>query len=370
MKHKTKLNLSVLLTTLLSAFMFSSVVADEDKSGLELVGGIGKYYYDASNLDDGDMVVLGIGYRFDSNWQIELIRGNPDTTTSPGNASIDVDWTALRGLYLFDNGNSFTPYISAGIDSMDVYSGETQGVLGLGLKVNVTDNFFWRLEGNYHTEEGENSILALLGYHFGGSTPAPAKPKDSDGDGVMDNTDACPRTPAGDKVDHTGCTVVAIPDKDSDNDGVIDKMDKCPNTPANALVNADGCQKELTKTVSVDLKINFDTNKDVVKAEDFSEVERVAKFMMQYAGTAVVIGGHTDSVGKASYNEDLSSRRAKSVANLLIEKYGIAANRVESNGFGETQPIADNNTAEGRSENRRVVAIIKQQVKEKQWIEK
>ncbi len=235
--------------------------------------------------------------------------------------------------------------------------------------VNMTDNFFWRLEGNYHSEEGEKSILALLGYRFGDTTPTVIQPKDSDGDGVMDNTDACPRTPAGEAVDDTGCTITVpvVAEKDSDNDGVIDKLDKCPNTPASALVDSDGCQKVLSKTESVNLKINFDTNKDIVKAEYYSEVEQIAKFMTQYAGTVVVIEGHSDSVGKASYNEDLSSRRATSVANLLIEKYGVAARRVASQGFGETKPVADNNTAEGRSENRRVVAVIKQKVREKQW---
>ncbi len=368
MKHWKISKFSVLITTLISTFIFSSVVADEN-SGLEIVGGVGKYYYEPSSLDDASMIVLGVGYRFDNNWQVELIRGDPDTHTNPGNMDIDVDWTALRALYHFNHRGSWSPYVSAGMDAMDVFSGETQAVIGLGLKVKMSDSFFWRLEGNYHSKEGESSILALLGYQFGGSKPVVVKPKDSDGDGVMDNTDACPRTPAGDTVDDTGCTVkvVVVTEKDSDNDGVIDKLDKCPNTPANALVDSDGCQKELSKTVSVNLKINFDTNKDTVKAEYYSEVERVANFMTQYAGTAVVIEGHTDSMGKATYNEELSSRRAKSVANLLVEKYAISAGRVESQGFGETKPVADNNTAEGRSENRRVVAVIKQNISEKQW---
>ncbi|MCP4414110.1 MAG: OmpA family protein [Gammaproteobacteria bacterium] len=366
MKHWRITKLSVLITTLITTFIFSSVVADE-RSGLEIVGGAGKYYYNTLSLDNASMKALGIGYRFDNNWQVELIKGDPDTYTIPGNMAINVDWTALRALYYFDQ-DSWSPYVSVGMDAMDVFSGETQAVIGLGVKVKMSDRTFWRLEGNYHSNEGENSILALLGYEFGGTKPAVVKPKDSDGDGVMDNTDACPRTPAGDTVDDIGCTSkVVVTENDSDNDGVIDKLDKCPNTPANALVNSDGCQKELSKTVSVHLKINFDTNKDTVKAEYYSEVERVANFMTQYASTSVVIEGHSDSIGKATYNEKLSSRRAKSVANLLIGKYAITAGRVASQGFGETKPITDNNTAEGRSKNRRVVAVIKQNVTEKQW---
>jgi len=190
-------------------------------------------------------------------------------------------------------------------------------------------------------------------------------PKDSDGDGVFDNIDACPDSPRGSVVDAAGCVVKV--DVDSDNDGVVDHLDKCPNTPAKALVDSDGCQKELLKEVSVDLQINFDSNKDIIKAEYLSEIETVAEFMTQYAGTSVVIEGHTDSQGKATYNLALSEKRAAAVAKILNEKFTIAASRVTARGYGEERPIADNSTAEGRLANRRVVAIIKQKVKEKQW---
>jgi len=352
-----------------STFLFKTTYADENESGFEIVGGVGEYFYDSSLLDNAAMTVLGVGYRYNKNWQVELVRGDPDTILSPGDGDIDVDWTALRGLYYFNHSENYTPYVSAGIDGMDVFGGEYQAVVGLGVKLKITDRLFWRLEGNVHSNDGEVSLLALLGYRFGSSSYTAAKPKDTDGDGVMDNTDACPRTPRGDKVDDTGCTIKAeiVADIDSDADGVVDRLDKCPNTPANALVDSDGCQRELSKEVSVDLQINFDSNKDVVKTEYYSEIEAVAKFMTQYAGTAVIIEGHTDSQGKASYNEVLSSRRAEAVAKILIEQYAIAASRVESKGFGETLPIADNNTADGRLANRRVVAVIKQQVNEKQW---
>ncbi len=366
MKHKS---IIIITSILFSVLLVNTSNADENDSGFELVAGLGEYFYDSPFLDNAAMTVFGVGYKYNKNWQVELIRGNPDTNLSPGNGDIDVDWTALRGLYYFDQNGFSQPYISAGVDGMDVFSGEYQAVLGLGIKMKITNNLFWRLEGNYHSDEGETSLIALLGYSFGGSGNTVEKPKDSDGDGVLDNIDACPRTPSGDKVDATGCTVKAevVPDKDSDADGVVDRLDKCPNTPRNALVDSNGCQKQLLKEVSVNLEINFDSNKDIVKSEYYPEIEAVAKFMIQYAGTSVVVEGHTDSQGKASYNEALSAKRAMAVAKLLVDKYGITTSRVKSQGFGENNPVADNNTAEGRKANRRVVAVIKQKVEEKQW---
>ncbi|MFT5521911.1 MAG: OOP family OmpA-OmpF porin, partial [Enterobacterales bacterium] len=241
-----------------------------------------------------------------------------------------------------------------------------QAVVGLGVKGDVNDNVFWRFEGNYHSDEGDTSVIAMIGYNFSGSEQrAPAKPKDSDADGVMDNVDSCPNTPAGSQVDSTGCVIKT--DMDTDMDGVFDHLDKCPNTPANALVDASGCQKQLMKDVSIELEVNFDSDKAIVKSDDFAEIENVAKFMTQYAGTSVMIHGHTDSSGKAAHNQDLSTRRAQAVATMLVEKFSIDASRVEAMGHGEDTPIADNATPAGRAINRRVVADIKQQVNEKQW---
>ena len=348
------------------ALFFTSLVADENESGFEFAAGVGEYFFDDSRLEDAAMGILNIGYLFDKNWQVEFMYGNPDTTYKPANSDIDTDFSVLRGLYYFNQSEYFNPYVSAGIAATDIYEREDQVLVGLGIKMKISDNLFWRLEGNYHADEGDTSLIAMLGYKFGGSsyTP-PAKPKDSDGDGVFDNVDVCPNSPAGTTVDDTGCAIKT--DLDTDMDGVFDHLDKCPNTPAKALVDADGCQKELQKEVSVNLQINFDSDKALVKPEYFAEIEAVAKFMSEYAGTSVVIEGHTDSRGKAAHNQGLSTRRAEAVAQVLTEQLAIAASRVEAKGLGEDNPIADNETAEGRLANRRVVAVIKQQVKEKQW---
>jgi OOP family OmpA-OmpF porin len=104
------------------------------------------------------------------------------------------------------------------------------------------------------------------------------------------------------------------------------------------------------------LKIEFDFDKAVIKPQYFSEVEKVANFLKEHPESTGVIEGHTDSIGGAAYNMGLSQRRAESVVNMLVEKYGIAASRLTAKGYGLTKPIASNKTKEGRQRNRRVMA--------------
>jgi OOP family OmpA-OmpF porin len=104
------------------------------------------------------------------------------------------------------------------------------------------------------------------------------------------------------------------------------------------------------------LNIEFDTNKSVIKPAYFKEVAKVANFMENYPQVKGTIEGYTDSVGSAKYNLRLSQRRAESVVNMLVEKYGINESRLLAKGYGMTRPIADNNTKEGRQMNRRTVA--------------
>jgi OOP family OmpA-OmpF porin len=183
---------------------------------------------------------------------------------------------------------------------------------------------------------------------------------DSDGDGVPDSQDDCPNTPKGTKVDAHGCPLVD--NTDSDGDGVPDRLDKCANTPSGAKVDTDGCPQKLLEKVGIRLELNFDTNKADIKPDFRDEIGRVATFMRQYPGTTVVIEGHTDNTGTTDYNQDLSERRAKAVAQSLIHDHGVAANRVQAVGYGETKPIASNDTAAGRAENRRVTAAIEETV--------
>jgi outer membrane protein OmpA-like peptidoglycan-associated protein len=99
--------------------------------------------------------------------------------------------------------------------------------------------------------------------------------------------------------------------------------------------------------------VTFDTDSTVVRPGLISEIDRVANVLTQYPDTLVRVEGHTDSVGSAEYNMGLSNRRADAVKTLLVQR-GVADSRLETIGFGETMPVATNDTEAGRQKNRRV----------------
>jgi OOP family OmpA-OmpF porin len=131
---------------------------------------------------------------------------------------------------------------------------------------------------------------------------------------------------------------------------VCDVDDKCPNTPAGTKVDKVGCPLEQT------LKVLFDFDKAELRPESITELERVVKFMSDVPFATALIEGHTDSIGTEEYNQGLSDRRAKAVFDYLTSR-GVDPARLKSIGYGETRPIADNKTAEGRQMNRRVMLI-------------
>jgi OOP family OmpA-OmpF porin len=130
---------------------------------------------------------------------------------------------------------------------------------------------------------------------------------------------------------------------DSDGDGVVDSRDRCPNTPRGAKVNADGCW-QLSD-------IYFDSGQAAIKnPRVLDEALAVLKASPTLTGE---VQGHTDSTAAAEYNQKLSEARARAVSDYFI-KQGIAPGRIRAVGFGETRPVASNDTPEGRAFNRRV----------------
>lgn len=144
--------------------------------------------------------------------------------------------------------------------------------------------------------------------------------------------------------------------KDSDNDGVNDNLDKCPNTPANTKVDSDGCPVPECKSAT--LHLEFDTNKAEIKPSHHSELKFVVDKLLSFPKATTVIEGHTDSKGSDSANLKLSQRRADAVRNFIIKEYGIDASRIKAKGYGESKPVSTNATEEGRRNNRRVDAIF------------
>ena len=136
---------------------------------------------------------------------------------------------------------------------------------------------------------------------------------------------------------------------DSDGDGVPDTADKCPGSPSDKPVDADGCT-----IVSVVLEdVQFELNSSELTPDSSASLDKVVSAMNEYPSLRIEIQAHTDSMGEASYNQSLSEKRAASVRDYLVAK-GVAADRMEAKGYGETNPIADNGTRMGRAKNRRV----------------
>jgi len=176
----------------------------------------------------------------------------------------------------------------------------------------------------------------------GAAVDAEGCPLDSDGDGVADYRDQCPGTPAGVSVNADGCPV------DSDNDGVPDYRDQCPGTPAGVAVNSLGCPEALVLE-----GVNFEFDSAQLTPEAQQELRVVAERLVNNPNVRVSIEGHTDSRGSADYNKRLSQSRAESVA-AYLNQLGVSANRMMAIGYGEERPVASNDTAAGRAENRRV----------------
>jgi OOP family OmpA-OmpF porin len=176
-------------------------------------------------------------------------------------------------------------------------------------------------------------------------------PPDADADGVFDYLDKCPDTPKGVKVDAAGCPL------DSDKDGVFDGLDKCPNTPAGVNVDATGCPlvKKMEVSEKITLHINYESNSAEPDSVAKKQLDSIAYRIMAYPETKVEIRGFTDDRNTEAYNLELSQKRADVIMAYLKAK-GVQDNQMMARGYGEDPKyfVADNKTAEGRRQNRRV----------------
>ena len=133
------------------------------------------------------------------------------------------------------------------------------------------------------------------------------------------------------------------------------------------IVEQEAMKQEITSNIMMDslnatghiaLAINFDTGKATIKDESMPIIDQMVELMQTNADLKVEIQGHTDNVGKPEANKKLSEDRANAVKKALVDR-GIAADRMSAVGYGDTKPVADNNTEEGRAKNRRVELVKK-----------
>jgi outer membrane protein OmpA-like peptidoglycan-associated protein len=177
---------------------------------------------------------------------------------------------------------------------------------------------------------------------------------DQDSDGVLDGLDRCPDTPPDTEVDQVGCTV----DLDEDADGVNDRGNRCPKTRPGEQVDAVGCPilfrvEAGQRRALVLTGVTFATNRSNLTETSYATLDEVSASLNANPEVRIEIAGHTDGTGSRGRNTELSLARALAVRAYLAQR-GVSPDRMVARGYGPDQPIATNQTAEGRAQNRRV----------------
>ncbi len=335
------------------------------------------------NIEDDWTFGLGVAHNYTKNLGIELTLNYTPTQTESLLNDFDVDAWVYKAdlLYNFPATDFFpnfslpyisdiVPYVAAGLGGItldpDNGSSETDFLVnyGAGVKLFVTENVAIRgdVRHLYVFDDPDNNLLFSAGllYQLGGVEPAPmvraAAPMDSDNDGVLDSDDRCPGTPQGTPVDRFGCPEKPAPAAtavvtDSDGDGVPDSRDACPGTPRGVIVDDKGC------TLSMEIHIEFPFDSAEIPATYKDELKKAAQFIQENPAPKILVAGHTDSIGEAEYNQKLSERRAAAVRQYLIDNYNISRDKLVARGYGESRPIATNETSAGRQQNRRTEIV-------------
>ncbi|WP_328189658.1 OmpA family protein [Marinobacter sp. OP 3.4] len=363
-----------LSAAIIAAAISTPALADDDLQTIYINPFAGyQYFDDKRDLDEEATYGFGLEYRFLPQWAVEAVYSTANPDIKDGGGDVDFDEVRVDGLYYFGSQEDrWNPYLAAGAGHADFDGGtmktpgtnhdETRVNLGGGVRYNVTD--LLSLRGDlraFHgidesTFDAQASLGLSLAFSRGSSEPEPApapapRPEpDADSDGVPDNQDQCPGTVAGAMVDQNGCEL------DTDGDGVVDRLDDCPGTPPGREVGDRGC--ELVTLETITLYITFPLNSAEIGNQYDDDIREIADALEADPDVTTEIAGHTDSSGPSAYNQELSQRRAEAVADRLVELYGIDSSRVSPVGYGESDPVATNETAEGRAQNRRVEARI------------
>lgn len=387
---------------LLSLALLQTAGAAIRPSALTLSPMIGAQFFDNDqNMLDRPSYNLGIAYNFTERFASELNLSYVVTKTASG-VKDDVKYAALRLdlLYHFPLSRDFIPYIAIGAGEAFVMperiAQDNNFIAGYGggVKYFITDDVALRCDVRHLLDINDtdtqrsrtvlNNFTATAGIlvQFGGQLGHPQvqtktsavesfsvkeapenvrtmKTFDADGDGIDDRGDLCPDTPVGVNVDTKGCPVVT----DTDSDGVVDTQDACPNTPAKTVVDARGCPKQVVLVAPVvtpaepvlTFYLKYLPNDREVSSAFAAEMQKMADFVKANTGRRFVIEGHTDSVGNDADNMKLSQLRAEKIKSYLVEKLGVPSALLEARGFGESKPVADNSTQDGRQKNRRVI---------------
>ncbi len=302
---------------------------------------------------------LYIGRQFTPHWFGELkyadlgeagiTNRNPAVAAAFPNAAIEYQVPSLMAGYLFRVEENMKPFLKIGASLIqnDAKGGpipfeeqtSVQLAFGAGLRFSRPDSqWFFRGDVDWYDRDAWYAGLSV-GRGFGRSRQPVPVPAVAAAAAVV-----APPPPV----------VVEEPPKDGDGDGIFDDSDHCPDTEVGILVDHNGC--ELAEEIELP-NVNFETNSDRLMPGVQTSLNDAATTLLRYPELVVEVAGHTDSRGDAGYNASLSERRAKTVRDYLVAR-GATEDNLRWRGYGESRPIADNATEEGRAENRRVMLLM------------
>jgi OOP family OmpA-OmpF porin len=321
------------------------VQAAEDV-GQVYVKALGTYIdADSERLVDDEVAggAIGFGYALSEHFNVEFDMQKLNLDGDPsGNPDQDQTAVNLNLMNIYNRDGLFAPYLlaGAGVVNTDIDDGSPDGddlqlQGGAGVLTRLWgDRLSLRTEVLYRWQDASDSLSDVLvnaGFSVAfGNKPVAAAP-------VAAAVVAAP-------------VVAAAPPKpsDTDGDGVVDGSDQCPDTPKGDRVGPQGCSCDVTR------QLQFKVDSAELTDEDKAILDEVATNLTKLKFVSGTVVGHTDSTGSDAYNQGLSERRAQTVATYLEGK-GIAAGRLAVKGAGESEPVADNATKDGRALNRRVV---------------
>jgi OOP family OmpA-OmpF porin len=289
---------------------------------------IGGYTYDGKqHLDTDPVYGVRLGYNFTKAFGVEALFDYVHTESTITDRKIDMYRYGGEMLYHFFPDNTLVPYVAAGYAGLNFDTIQPRGAFdyGVGLKWFLSDNFALRGDVRHllYTSGGSNgTTYNNFEYTIGAYIPF-------GGTAQVVKAIEVPATPA---------------------------PAPAPEAPLGEIPAAEPTPGHYKYCVT--LHIEFDIDKALIRPEYHDEVAKVGDFLKKYPDTTAVIEGHTDNVGTPEHNLDLSQRRAESVVNYLVEKFGIERSRLTAKGYGEARPVADNSTNEGKQKNRRIEAVI------------
>ena len=366
----------------------------------------------------GDEKSPGIGLHYFKGLKKHIDFAGSINVVSDGTNKFLLQLEATAQFKLVSDKYWFQPYLVGGFGAQKyhVYYG-AYIPLGVGLNVNFFNEGRFFINSTYRVPITTGTVDYHFMHEFGiagritkKKEPVvippplpPAAPRDSDNDGITDDKDKCPNQPGvakyegcpipdsdkdGINDENDKCPTVAglakyegCPVPDTDKDGINDEEDKCPTQAGVARyqgcpipdTDGDSVNDEEDKCPKVvgpadnfgcpvigikSYQIVFERKSAVLLAAGKPILDTVAAYLKRNPDVEVTIDGHTDNFGTAEFNNSLSVKRAEATKKYLVSK-GVAANRLVTAGFGFTQPIADNKTAEGRKINRRIEIKIK-----------